>query len=151
MRSTNESLSLRRIAASVSRANFFGSVSPIMSSRLSGVSSEIFIGAARDTYSIAQLVAGIIVKQPMTYGNKIRLTRCFARDKTPRLRHSIAVKKPLSRKNSGMRKPCIALNTKYNEAFCSLSCTGHGKGIKDNDACKTMPSNIAKLRSASRW
>jgi hypothetical protein len=50
-------------------------------------------------------MTGTIVTHPSASGSAMRIARCFSRPPSPRFRHSIAVKKPLSRKNSGMRKP----------------------------------------------
>ena len=54
---------------------------------------------------IASQVIGMIVTSPTPSGSKTRLHRWAMSDFNPRLRHSMAVKKPLIRKNNGMRKP----------------------------------------------
>ena len=41
-------------------------------------------------------------------GRSILLNRCFISEDRPRLRQSMAVKKPLTMKNNGIRKPCTA-------------------------------------------
>ena len=42
---------------------------------------------------------------PATKGTTMRFSRCTANARDPRLRHSMAVKKPLSMKNKGILKP----------------------------------------------
>ena len=55
----------------------------------------------------------------------------------PRLRYSIMVKKPLIRKNSGMRNPCTAARNTPNGGNCWLSCTGHAAGRKLRGSVQT--------------
>ena len=58
----------------------------------------------------AQVVMGMTVNAPMARGRAIRLSRCAASWRSPLRCQSIAVKKPLRRKNTGIRNPWIAKN-----------------------------------------
>ena len=53
-------------------------------------------------------IVGVMIVHASNSGSAIRLERCLRRPPIPRFFQSIAVKNPLSRKNSGIRKPWIA-------------------------------------------
>ena len=57
------------------------------------------------------VVTGITVNAPMARGRPTRLRRCTASCRSPLLCHSSAVKKPLSRKNTGILNPWMAKNS----------------------------------------
>jgi len=80
----------------------------------------------------------------------MRFARCLISAFNPRLRHSIAVKKPLTRKNKGMRKPCTARKKSPNSLLVCESCTTHGTSEKESATCNAIPSSIAIARNASR-
>ncbi len=72
---------------------------------------------------------------------------------SPRCRHSIAVKKPLIRKKTGIRNPWIAVTRMaygVPSPSTDASLTAHAPGMNASAPCSTMPSNIANARSASR-
>ena len=58
--------------------------------------------------ALTQSTAGTMVKSPRTKGRKTRRKRWDRSGPRPRRRQSMAVKKPLSRKNTGMRNPWMA-------------------------------------------
>ena len=58
---------------------------------------------------MATQVRGMMVNMPTVKGNRMRLTRWIRSPPRPRRFQSMAVKKPLSKKNSGMRKPWMML------------------------------------------
>ena len=62
-------------------------------------------GADPAAQSPTRLVSGTIVNMPIRSGSATRRSRWFSRAPRPRRRHSRAVKKPLIRKNTGIRKP----------------------------------------------
>ena len=59
---------------------------------------------------LTQFTAGTMVTSPRRKGRKRRRKRWERSDFRPRRRQSMAVKKPLSTKNTGMRKPWMAAN-----------------------------------------
>ncbi len=52
-----------------------------------------------------QVVAGVMVNIPTSKGRNTRKNRCLTSDARPRRDSSIALKKPLMTKKSGIRKP----------------------------------------------
>ena len=99
---------------------------------------------------LIQFTAGMIVTSPSRNGSNTRRKRWESTGFKPRPRQSMAVKKPLSTKNTGMRKPWIAANKNQKKPLCRSSWTAQGNGVKDNPACNAMPSSIAVARRASR-
>ena len=102
--------------------------------------------------SDTQSTAGTIVTRPRASGRTILRARWETSAAIPRRRQSIAVKNPLSRKNSGIRKPWTAIRNSSNgpPILAFLSCTGQNEGKKASEACRPMPSSMAKPRRASR-
>ena len=68
--------------------------------------------------SLIQFTAGTMVTSPSRNGNNTRRKRWESNDLKPRPRQSMAVKKPLSTKNTGMRKPWIAANNSQKKPLC---------------------------------
>ena len=92
--------------------------------------------------------AGMMVKHPTSSGSPTRRSRCLISERSPRLRHSMAVKKPLIMKNSGIRKPCTKpTNTSSSQTPVSSSPR---QGTNGMAACSPIPNSMAKLRNASR-
>jgi hypothetical protein len=102
--------------------------------------------------SETQSTAGTIVTRPRARGRTILRARWFTSATVPRRRQSIAVKNPLSRKNTGIRKPWTAYRNRSNPppSLAPPSCTGQNEGKKASEACRPMPSSMAKPRRASR-
>ena len=63
---------------------------------------------ATTALSPTQSTAGTRVTKPIANGRATRRRRWLSNDRSPRRRHSMAVKKPLNRKNTGIRNPCTA-------------------------------------------
>ena len=105
----------------------------------------------------SQAKTGTRVNRPATSGRPTRSRRCRARRRSPRACHSRALKKPLIRKNNGIRKPWMIEAAKAypfrssGVADTQSSCTGQkSSGRRNAAAWRTIPSSIAKLRRASR-
>ncbi len=63
-------------------------------------------------------MAGTMVTIPSSKGRNTRKNRCLTSDMRPRRCSSIALKKPLMTKKSGIRKPWMAEKTIPKAGFC---------------------------------
>ena len=91
-----------------------------------------------------------MVNIPASKGRKTRWNRCLTSAPRPRRWSSIALKKPLMTKNSGIRKPWMAEKTIPKPASCRRSVTIQNDGKNEREACRTIPSSMAPARRASR-
>ena len=97
-----------------------------------------------------QFVAGTTVTMPANKGRNTRRKRCLTSAPRPRRCNSIALKKPLMTKKTGMRKPWMAEKRTPNVASCRVSATTQNDGKNERAACRAIPSSMATARRASR-
>ena len=95
-------------------------------------------------------VNGTMVTIPKRRGRNTLWNRCLRSDFQPRRWSSIALKKPLMTKNSGIRNPCMAEKTIPKPVSCRQSVTIQNDGKNESDACRTIPSSMAPALRASR-
>ena len=84
------------------------SISPFLASSIIPPSLGVFIPFAIPANILTHVIAGMTVTKDKSRGIPIRFKRCFTKRLNPLLRHNIAVKNPLKRKNTGILNPCIA-------------------------------------------
>ena len=86
-----------------------------------------------------QFVAGTMVTIPSSKGRNTRWNRCLTSDPRPRRCSSIALKKPLMTKKSGIRKPWMAEKTIPKPGSCRRSVTIQNDGKNERDGVQDDP------------